>query len=155
MAKNAIAVLLIMYGIFGNSLFTPTKPVVPAPVPQPQISILNIDKPTDAVLSKVQKFSDLITDPTDRAKLAIFNHQFAKNVVAYEAHLQQVNDVYTLAGKNFFKDTVRGKYPTLSNMIIELIQDTTTDDNHVLTPSEKNQISENFMGVAWILIQKK
>jgi hypothetical protein len=155
MAKNAIAVLLIMYGIFGNSLFTPNKPVVPAPLPQPMVSILNIDKPPDSVLSKVQKFSDLITDPTDRAKIAIFNHQFAKNVLTYEAHLQQVNDVYTLAGKSFFKEAMRGKYPALSNMIITLIQDTTTDDNHVLTLSEKNQISENFMGVAWVLIQKK
>lgn len=155
MAKNAIAVLLIMYGIFGNSLFTPNKPVVPTPPSPPPISILNIDKPTDAVLSKVQKFSDVVTDPTDRAKLAIFNHQFAKNVLGYEAHLQQVNDVYTLAGKNFFKDSMRGKYKELPDMIIGLIQDTTTDENHVLTSSEKNQISENFMGVAWVLIQKK
>jgi len=155
MAKNAIAVLLIMYGIFGNSLFTPNKPVVPTPPSPPPISILNIDKPTDAVLSKVQKFSDVVTDPTDRAKLAIFNHQFAKNVLGYEAHLQQVNDVYTLAGKSFFKDSMRGKYKELPDMIIGLIKDTTTDENHVLTSSEKNQISENFMGVAWVLIQKK
>jgi hypothetical protein len=156
MTKNAIAVLLIMYGIFGNSLFTPNKPVVPTPPPpSPVVSILNIDKPTDSVLAKVQKFSDLVTDPTDRAKLAIFNHQFAKNVLAYEAHLQQVNDVYTLAGKSFFKDSIRGKYKELPDMIVGLIRDTTTDDNHILTPSEKNQISENFMGVAWTLIQKK
>lgn len=154
MVKNAIAVLLIMYGIFGNSLFNPNNPK-PTPPSPPVVSILNIDKPTDEVLSKVQKFSDLVTDPTDRAKFAIFNHQFAKNVLGYESQLQQVNDVYTLAGKNFFKESIRGKYKELPDMIVWLIQDTTTDENHVLTPSEKNQISENFMGVAWVLIQKK
>lgn len=154
MTKNAIAVLLIMYGIFGNSLFyNPDKPTPPSPTPS--VAILNIDKPTEAVLAKVQKFSNLIEDPTDRAKLAIFNHQFATRVVAYDTSLQQLNDVYVLAGKNFFKDSIHGKYKALPDMIISLIQDTTTDENHVLTSAEKNQISENFMGVAWVLIQKK
>ena len=40
-------------------------------------------------------------------------------------------------------------------MIIDLIQDTTTDENHILSQDEKNSISENFMGVAWVLIQKR
>lgn len=152
MVKNAIAVLLIMYGIFGNSLFyNPATPVTPKPEP---VAILNVDRPTDTVIAKVQQFSDLITDPTDRAKLAIFNYQFAKNVRSYETDLQKLNDVYALAGKNFFQDSLKDKYDNLPEMIIELIKDTTTDDNHVLTQSEKDQISENFMGVAWVLIQK-
>ncbi|NDD83584.1 hypothetical protein EBZ38_04780 [bacterium] len=154
MTKNAIAVLLIMYGIFGNSLFyNPDKPNPPSP--PPSVAILNIDKPTEAILSKVQKFSDLITDPTDRAKLAIFNHQFATRVINYETNVQKLNDVYVLAGKNFFKDSIHGKYKELPDMIINLIKDTTTDENHILTNDEKNQISQNFMGVAWVLIQKK
>jgi hypothetical protein len=144
-----------MYGIFGNSLFNWQNNPTPKPPEPPAISILNIDKPSDATLSKVQKFSDLITDPTDRAKLAIFNHQFAKNILGYETNLQQVNDVYVLAGKSFFQESLRGKYKELPSMIIDLIKDTTSDENHILTQSEKNSISENFMGVAWVLIQKK
>ena len=157
MNKNAIAILLIMYGIFGNSLFNwkPNNPNPPKPPEPPAISILNIDKPSETTMARVQKFSDIITDPTDRAKLAIFNHQFAKRVLGYETNLQQLNDVYTLAGKTFFKDSLRGKYPELPTMIIDLIKSTTSDENHVLTQDEKNQISENFMGAAWVLIQKK
>lgn len=153
MTKNAIAVLLIIYGIFGNSLFNLPQP--PKPPDPPAVSILNIEKPGETTLNKVQKFSDIIIDPTDRAKLAIFNHQFAKNVLGYETNLQQVNDVYVLAGKSFFQDSLRGKYKELPNMIIDLIKDTTSDENHILSQDEKNHISENFMGVAWVLIQKK
>ena len=152
MTKNAIAILLIIYGIFGNSLFNLPKPPPPEP---PAVAILNVEKPSENILNKVQKFSDIITDPTDRAKLAIFNYQFAKNVLGYETNLQQVNDVYTLAGKSFFQESLKGKYKELPTMIIDLIKDTTSEENHILTQDEKNNISADFMGVAWVLIQKK
>ena len=155
MVKNAIAVLLILYGIFGNSLFIQDS-VAPKPRPEPApVSIINVEKPNDAVLGKVKKFSDLITDPTDRAKLAIFNYEFANRVIKYNTDLQKLNDVYVLAAKTFFKDSLKDKYDALPEMIISLIQDTTTDENHVLTPNELKSINENFSGVAWILIQKR
>lgn len=155
MVKNAIAVLLILYAIFGNSLFISDN-IVPKPQPEPvPVSIINVDKPNESVLVKVQKFSDLITDPTDRAKLAIFNYEFANRVTKYNTDLQKLNDVYVLAAKTFFKDSLKNKYQLLPEMIVSLIQDTTTDENHILTPNELQSINENFAGVAWVLIQKR
>ena len=65
-------------------------------------------------------FSDLITDPSDRAKLAIFNYEFAERVLDYNTTSQQVNDVYTLAGKIFFEDTLVDKYDGLAEEIVKL-----------------------------------
>ena len=154
MFKNILALVLIIYGAFGNNVFSiiPKNPNPPEP---PAVAILNVDKPNESTLQKVAAFSDLITDSKDRAKLAIFNYQFAKNVLGYETDVQKANDVYVLAAKKFFQTTMKDKYPGLSAMIISLISDVSSDDNHILTQEEKNKISENFMGVAWVLIQKR
>lgn len=153
MFKNIIAIALIAFGIFGFSFLDILD--VPTPKPTPYVSILTIETPSEEVKNYVQKFSNLITDPTDKAKLAIFNYQFATNIKNYDATVQQVNDIYTLAGKQFFKDTLVGKYKNLSQMIVETIQSIASDDNHTLTNDEKNKISEYFMGISWSLIQRE
>ena len=96
----------------------------------------------------------MVSDPSDRAKLAIFNYDFAQRVLSYEADSQQVNDIYTLAGKTFFKNTLVDKYTGLSEEIVALLIECMGEENHVLTQEEKNKLHEYFMGVAWVLIQK-
>lgn len=118
------------------------------------LSILNIEKPTQDVLERVGPIAKAITDPTDRAKLAIFNQEFAKRVVSYDTDLQQVNDVYVLAASDFFENSLKNKYENLDVDVINLIQQVTTDENHKLTSEEKNKVSENFLGLSWSLIQK-
>jgi len=154
--RNVLAIVLILYGLFGSGILDLLdKPIKPEPKPEPpNVSILNIDKPSDVVLAKVKDIAKMITDPTDKAKLAIFNYQFATNVVSYDTNLQQVNDVYVLAGKNFFKDSIVGKYKDLASKLIALVQDSTGPENHTLSEQEKQAINENFMGLAWALIQK-
>ena len=78
MYKNIIAIALILYAIFGSGLVDLLKNIKPIPQPQPA-SILNIDKPSNDVILRVERFSNLITDPTDRAKIAIFNYDFANS----------------------------------------------------------------------------
>jgi len=153
MFKNIIAVILIAVGLVGSG-WIKLPMVTPKPKPEP-VTILNIDKPSQNIIDKVQKFSTLIKDPTDRAKIAIFNYEFSTKVVNYEANLQQVNDVYTLAGKTFFQNSIVGKYAGLSDMLVELLKESTGDKNHILTEKEKTDIHDNFMGVAWALIQKE
>jgi hypothetical protein len=151
MFKNIVAVVLIVIGVAGSGL---VKLPLPTPKPEP-IAILNIEKPSQDVIDRVQKFSSLVKDPTDRAKIAIFNYEFATKVVGYEANLQQVNDVYTLAGKTFFKNSIVGKYSGLSDMLVELLTQVAGDKNHILNEKEKSDIHDNFMGIAWVLIQKE
>lgn len=153
MFKNIIAVVLIGIGLVGSG-WVKLPLLIPKPKPEP-IAILNIEKPSQDVVDRVQKFSSLITDPTDRAKIAIFNYEFATKVVGYEANLQQVNDVYTLAGKTFFKNSIVGKYSGLGDKLVELLTEVAGDKNHILNEKEKSDIHDNFMGVAWVLIQKE
>jgi hypothetical protein len=151
MFKNIIAVALIAIGLACSGLI---KLPLSTPKPEP-IAILNIEKPSQDVIDRVQKFSSLIKDPTDRSKIAIFNYEFATKVVGYEANLQQVNDVYTLAGKTFFKNSIVGKYSGLSDMLVKLLTEVAGDKNHILNEKEKSDIHDNFMGIAWVLIQKE
>lgn len=155
MIKNIAAILLIMFGLFGFSFLDLLDNPTPQPKPEPEVAILNIDKPSDETILLVKKYGELIKDPTDRAKIAIFNYQFATNVKSYETSLQQVNDVYVLAGKIFFKDSIVGKYDGLADMLVKQIQDITTDEDHTLSQEEKDKISEQFMAIAWVLIQKE
>jgi hypothetical protein len=152
---SILAVILIVYGVFGNSLLDllDNKPQ-PSPVPEPEISILNIDRPSLEILQRVKIFGELIKDPTDRAKIAIFNYEFANRLVSYTTNLQQLNDVYVLAGQEFFKKDLIGKYKDLPGMIIKLIEEVTGEQNHVLSEEEKADLHQKFLGVAWVLIQK-
>jgi hypothetical protein len=154
MYKNIIAIALILYAIFGSGLVDLLKNIKPIPQPQPA-SILNIDKPTNDVILRVERFSNLITDPTDRAKIAIFNYDFANRIKTWNTNNQQVNDVYTLAGKIFFQESLVNKYSGLSTEITDLLKELLTDDNHILSEEEKNKVNQYFAGIAWVLIQRK
>lgn len=124
--------------------------------PQPDIAILDIDKPNEKILTLVQPISDLIIDPTDRAKMAIYSQEFANRVKKYDAQLQQINDILKLSAESFFQGSIKDKYVGLDDSIVSLITLAAGgDDNHKITESEKNELSDLFMGLAWALIQRK
>jgi len=147
--KNLIALVLL-----GIALCQPILNIVPIS-PKPDVAILNIDRPSDEVIELVKPVSSLITDPTDRAKVAIYSQEFANRVKTYDAQLQQINDVLALSASGFFEGTMNDKYKDLDVAIIDLITSAVGgDENHKLTDEEKNKISDRFMGLAWSLIQK-
>lgn len=149
--KNLVALSLIVIGL-GMQL----GPFIPTITPKPDVAILNIDKPTERVLALVQPVSNLVTDPTDRAKLAIYSQEFAGRVKKYNTTLQQVNDVLSLSASEFIKDSIKDKYVGFDDGLIQLIKNAAGgEDNHTLTEQEKNELSEVFMGLAWALIQRK
>lgn len=152
MNKKVLAIILLIYSVFGGGLLDLLDR--PTPNPTPPAKILNIDTPSKEVQESVQAFSDLITDPSDRAKIAIFNYEFANRVLNYSAEVQQVNDVYSLAGKTFFKGSVVDKYENLAEEIVSLMEKSMGEENHILTQEEKQSVHDNFMGVAWVLIQR-
>ena len=152
MYKKILIVALLAYAIFGSGLLDMLDKPAPKPEPAPA-KILNIDTPSTQVLNRVKIFSNIVTDPTDRAKLAIFNYEFANRVASYNASSQQVNDVYTLAGKTFFQNTLVDKYSGLAEKITGILEYTIGDENHELTQDEKNKLKEYFLGIAWVLVQ--
>lgn len=153
MNGRIIAVVLLLYSVFGNGLldgldFPLVNPIIP------EVSIIDVQKPSQDVLEKVQIFKDLITEEEDRQRIAIFNYEFSKRVVGYETSSQQINDVYSLAGKLFFSNSIVGKYDGLAENIVRLMEDVLTDENHTVSEEEKSLLSKYFAGVAWVLIQK-
>jgi hypothetical protein len=145
--KNLVAIALILFGCILAVRQNPSPKI-------DDVAILNIDKPTDAIINIVNPISKLVTDPTDRAKLAIFNQEFAKRVLAYNANNQQVNDVYVLAGSKFFNNDLVDKYKDLDVELVKLLESSIGSENHIVTQQEKEDISTKFMGLAWALIQK-
>jgi hypothetical protein len=149
---SIIACSLILYSVFGAGLLDLLDK--PVPTPAPEVAILNIDKPPQEILDRVKIFSELIADPTDRAKIAIFNYEFANSLVSYDTDVQKLNDVYVLAGKKFFQNSLVGKYKSLPETITTLIKEITGEENHTLSTEEKSKLNQYFLGVAWVLIQK-
>ncbi len=154
MYKKILAVVLLLYAIFGTGWLDLLDNLpLPSPTPPPA-AILTIDLPSQEVKERVAIFSEMVTDPSDRAKLAIFNYEFANRILDYSATVQNVNDVYTLAGKTFFEESLINKYDGLSEEIVSLLSDCMSDEEHSVTAEEKVKIHEYFLGVAWSLIQK-
>jgi len=153
MNSRIIAVVLLLYSVFGNGLLDGLDFPLITPV-MPDIAILDVEKPSESVLEKVQVFKDIITEEEDRQRIAIFNYEFSKRVVGYETSSQQINDVYSLAGKLFFSNSIVGKYEGLSEHIVNLMEEVLTDENHKVSEQEKSLLSTYFSGVAWVLIQK-
>jgi hypothetical protein len=130
------------------------KPSIgPRPI-ENDLSVLNIEKPSDDILQIVTPMAQAITDPTDKAKLAIFNQEFSTRLLKYDTDIQKLNDVYVLAASTFFEDSLKNKYDNLDTNIIKLIELVTTDENHTITPEEKEKISKNFLGFSWALIYR-
>ena len=149
--KSIIAIFMLLFGVFGVGF--DLSDIFPVPEP-PSAKILNIETPSDTVLDRVEIFSTIVDSPDDRAKLAIFNYEFARRVTGYNTTSQQVNDVYSLAGKIFFKRDLVDKYDGLAEEIIKLLEEIIQTDNHVLSNEEKQKLSDSFMGIAWVLINK-
>ena len=152
MYKNILAILLLLYAVFGDGLLDNLDK--PEPKPEPVAKILDIDRPEENVINEVKNFSELVTDPNDKAKIAIFNYEFASRILKYDTTVQQVNDVYSLAGKIFFKKSLVDKYDGLAENIKSLLEKILTDENHSVTKIEKEKLNQYFMAVAWVLIQK-
>jgi hypothetical protein len=151
MNKNTIAIFLIIIGIAAGILKNFQSNTV---IDNNDVAILNIEKPSEEILTMVLPVSKLVTDPTDRAKLAIFNQEFSTRIVQYDTDNQKVNDLYVLAASKFFKGSLKDKYDGLDNGFITLLKDVVTEENHILSQEEKNELGKVFSGLAWSLIQK-
>jgi len=140
-----IGLLLVVVGFFWNDIVK----LIPESSPNPE-PVLVINKP-DKISDNVSSVAGLVTDKEDRTKLAIFNNVFADRVLDYQTDAQQINDVYSQAAKNMFGQSLRGKYNGYGEGLIEIMKDTLGDENHEVSQEEKNDISQDFKGLAYTL----
>ena len=136
-----IGLALVLIGVFWDSIdITPN--VKPAIV---------IDKPEESLVNQWLETSDSITDSKDRIRLCIFNKTFAERVMRYDAEAQQVNDVYVLAAKEVFGDTLKGKYANLAPAIQSAMIAILGEENHDIIEPERGDLNKTFMALAWCL----
>ena len=141
MIRLLIGIALVLVGVlWGNT------PEVPDDRPQ-----IIIEKPEKALIDQWSGVSKSITDPSDRTQLCIFNKTFADRVIKYEADTQQVNDIYTLAAKEVFGDSLKGKYKMLSPEVKKTMVSILGEENHNVIESEKKKLRKVFMAFAWNL----
>lgn len=154
MFRNIAIVCLLLYSSFGSGLLDLLdKPYVPPP--QPVIKIIDVEKPSASILNEVKDLKSIVTEEDDRIKLALFNYEFAQRISNYNTNVQQVNDVYTLAGKIFFQNTLVNKYEGLAEKITSILDKTLTNENHVVTIEEKQLVHDYFIGIAWALTNEE
>jgi hypothetical protein len=127
-------------------------PNIIPPIPTPSVN-LDVEKPSDDILAIVSPISKYITDKEDRVNLAVFNYVFSKRLVEYNTDSQKLQDVYVLAGEDFFKGSLNGKYKNLATGIQQLFENVIGDKNHILSLEEKIELKNTFAGLAWSLIQ--
>ena len=145
-AKTIIGLALLAVGLFWPQIqeripdFTiPTKPT------------LEIVEPSQEIKEKVSSIAELVTDKEDRVNLAVFNMIFAERVLDYDAEAQDVQDIYVLAAKILFDKSLVGKYDGYGDAIRGLLEDNMGTENHVLSQSEKESLSADFEGLAYVL----
>lgn len=144
--RTILGLCIVLFGIFLPQI----QERIPDLVPETKPSI-EIVEPSQEIKEKTSSIAAKVTDPKDRIDLCVFNKTFSERVLGYDADVQQLNDVYTEAGKILFQESLKGKYDGYGAGVISLISEITGKENHNLTPNEKRQISEVFSGLAWNL----
>ncbi len=143
-----IGVILILVGVFWGNL----NKVTPVPPDNtPNVSVLTIDKPSEVLINQLSDTAKSITNPEDKIRLCVFNKVFADRLINYEADAQQINDVYVLAAKEVFQDSIKGKYEKLAPATKGLMVSVLGEENHKIVESEKEKLHKAFMAFAWCL----
>jgi hypothetical protein len=150
MIKNIIALLLITYGVFGNSIFD----ILDTPTPEPAPIVLKIDEPSETLKAKVVPIAATITDNDDRVEVALFFLELSERVQKWDLNLQQLNDVVVTAAVKFFQGRLHGKYDGFDQGLTKLIIDVTGSEVHILSEEEKLKLHEAFEALAWALVQR-
>ena len=140
-----IGIAMVLTGVFWNNI----KNVIPEILDNNPVMV--VEKPEDSLIDKWSEVSKSITDPKDKIYLCVFNKTFADRVIGYEATAQQVNDVYVLAAKRVFGDSLKGKYEKLAPATREAMISIIGEEDHSVIEPEKIDLNKIFLAFAWCL----
>jgi hypothetical protein len=148
--RALLGLVCVLLGLFWNDIKDRIPDLIPEPTPDAK---LEIENPGDQIVNRVKPVADLVTGEEDRLRLAVFNDIFSQRCIAWKAEAQQVNDVYALAGKNVFGDSMRGKHEGYGEGLNEIMKSVLGTENHEVTDEEKQKLSQDFKGLAYSLSQ--
>lgn len=154
MLKNLFAVLLIAYGVFGNSIFDLLD--TPTPTPTPEVPSISITEPREEVKVITDKIAEPVTDAEDRLEVALYFLELSSRIEAYEdISLQQLNDLIIHSATLVFKGRLAGKYDQFDDRLMSAIIEVAGSTEHKLSPEEKSELSALFSGIAWSLVNRE
>ena len=146
--RAILGLVLMLVGLFYNKI----SEIIVLPEPEPVTPIIEIEKPTEEVIAVTNPVANLVTDQDDRLNLCVFNKIFAERVVGYlDIKAQQVNNLYVQAARNHFGTTLQAKYDGLSVGLTNLLKRGVGSQQHILSPEERDELHETFLGLAWCL----
>tara|TARA_R110000796_G_scaffold95438_2_gene200630 strand:+ start:605 stop:1063 length:459 start_codon:yes stop_codon:yes gene_type:complete len=147
--RTVLGLALVVVGLFWNEIQERIPDFTPLPKPK-----IVINEPSEEIKEKISSVADLVTDTNDRTRLAVFNEVFSDRCIGYKSDNQQINDIYTLAGKDVFGESLKGKYTGYGESITKFMKDTLGLEMHEVTEQEKENLSKLFSGLAWGLSNK-
>lgn len=142
----------IIFVVFASDHVSSVKNVLSS-FTQKSINLVD-EKPSDDIIQKSTKISELITDKSDRINFAIFNLQFAGRLDGYyqqNISAQQLASLYGTSLKEYFKDSIDGKYAGLETEIKNIFVDSFGELEHILSEQEISSFREVIIGLAWKL----
>lgn len=149
MLKNIFAILLITYGVFGNSIFD----MLDTPTPAPEVPSISITEPQQSVKLVTDPIADTITDQEDQLEVALYFLELSSRIEGYETiSLQQLNDLIVHSAGIVFNGRLQGKYDGFDEGLTSAILSSTGNTEHTLSAEEKSTLSNLFSGIAWSLV---
>lgn len=146
--NTIIGVLLILLALWNPDLSQIRVPSIITP----NLPVVVIDKPTDELLNRAKVVADLIKDKEDRDRGAIYYDEFSRRVYT-DATMQNINDILTISGKEYWEGAIKGKYAGLAEALRKLtdVQETDSGDTP-LSRSQLDEISKRYKALAWALV---
>lgn len=148
MINLLFGIFIILYGVFGKTISENLSIIN-----EIEVIDLYIEEPSEAILNQTAGISKIIAEQEDRISFAVFNKVCSDRMQQWpEVNQQNLNDIYVLAAKKYFGNSINGKYEGLSDFVVDNIESVSGEDIHVLSESEIKQIAELLRGMSWNLV---
>lgn len=120
--------------------------------PNPQFDynvILGLeDQKTDSLGLK-----DEVTDQVDRENLAIIHNEMGKRLPKYsDVNTLQFEKFYVGSTKEFFGDSLVGKYRNLGDKMYQVVLSTLGENEGQISPDEMKELARRMRGLAWEIL---
>lgn len=94
-----------------------------------------------------------VTDQIDRENIAIIHNEMGKRLPNYSnVNTLQFEKFYVNSTKEFFGDSLVGKYRDLGEKMYKLILSTLGESEGQITQNEMSELSKRMRGLAWEIL---
>lgn len=94
-----------------------------------------------------------VTDQIDRENIAIIHNEMGKRLPNYSnVNTLQFEKFYVDSTKEFFGDSLVGKYRDLGEKMYKLILSTLGESEGQITQNEMSELSKRMRGLAWEIL---